>query len=83
MLARAPKTETDDGLKAVFAAIESGKHAIRSKSQLGKALAVTRQAISGWSKVPAEHVVQIEDMLGVPAHVQRGDIFRSPKKKKK
>ena len=83
MLARSPKTETDDGLKAVFAAIESGKHAIRSKSQLGKALAVTRQAISGWSKVPAEHVVQIEDMLGVPAYRQRPDIFRAPRKTKK
>lgn len=86
MLARTPSDEVkkpvrrkkkDKGLKAVFRALKKQGD---TQASLARYLKVTRQAISGWSKVPVEHVIEIEDLLGVPAHVQRADVFRAPKR---
>jgi DNA-binding transcriptional regulator YdaS (Cro superfamily) len=83
MLARTPRADVEKGLQAVIAAIESGRHAVKSKSQLAKHLGVTRQAISGWSVVPVEHVLEIEGLLKVPRHEIRSDVYPAPKAKKR
>lgn len=82
MLARTPRADVEKGLQAVIAAIESKRHAVKSKSQLAKHLGVTRQAISGWSVVPVEHVLEIEGLIKVPRYEMRPDVYPAPKSKK-
>lgn len=69
-----------EGLEAVLSVVDSKKRSIKSRSQLAKALGIKRQAINGWSKVPAERVLEIEDLLNVPAWRMRPDLYRRPKK---
>lgn len=72
--------DLEDGLRAVLAAIDSKRHAITSRNQLALRLGLTRQAISGWSKVPVEHVLEIESLLGVSRYRIRPDIYGKPPK---
>lgn len=38
----------------------------------------SRQAVYQWSRVPAEHVVAVERLTGIPRYRQRPDIFPDP-----
>ena len=39
---------------------------------------ITPQAVSQWRRVPAERVVEVERISGVPRHELRPDIFPAP-----
>ena len=61
--------QRDAGLAAV---LKKRGAAVRIASELG----ITPQAINGWSRVPANRVIDVERITGVPRHVQRPDVFR-------
>jgi DNA-binding transcriptional regulator YdaS (Cro superfamily) len=42
---------------------------------LAKALDISSQSISGWSRVPAERVLQVERLSGVSRHELRPDLY--------
>ena len=43
--------------------------------KLGRMLNITHQAIGQWTCVPAERVVEIEVLTGVPREEMRPDVF--------
>lgn len=59
------------------AALAEAKHAVNGASGLARALGegISPQAISQWKRVPAERVVDVERVTGVPRHRLRPDIF--------
>lgn len=58
----------NDGLKL---AIERAG----SKARLGQALGITGQAISQWKMIPAEWLIKIESVTGVPRRKLRPDLY--------
>jgi DNA-binding transcriptional regulator YdaS (Cro superfamily) len=40
-------------------------------------LGITPQAVSGWFRIPAERVIQVEDATGVPRSELRPDLYPS------
>ena len=44
-------------------------------AQLAAKLGIARQAIYQWSRIPAERVVEVERITGVPRNELRPDIF--------
>jgi hypothetical protein len=67
-IAAAEAVKRDDGLKAVIKAaggIES----------LARALGVNPSAVAQWTRAPAERLMQIEKLTGVPRNVLRPDLF--------
>jgi len=54
------------------------KKAVSSKGSiaaLARALGITRAAICQWRKIPAERVIEIERVTGVPRHELRPDLY--------
>lgn len=47
-------------------------------SRLAEAIGVTRSAVSQWPRVPAERVIDVERISGVPRHELRPDIYPAP-----
>ncbi|WP_197531982.1 transcriptional regulator [Paramagnetospirillum magneticum] len=45
---------------------------------LAEKLERTPASLSGWRRVPPEHVLTIERISGVPRHVQRPDLYPPP-----
>lgn len=52
--------------------------AIGGVTRLAEALNVTRSAVSQWTKVPVERVLEVERLTGVPRHELRPDIYPAP-----
>lgn len=53
-------------------------HAIevaQGPGKLGAAVGVSSQAISQWKQVPAQRVLQVERVTGVPRHMLRPDLY--------
>lgn len=50
--------------------------AVGSQRLLGDALGITAQAVQAWQRVPAERVVEVEKVTGVPREVLRPDLYR-------
>lgn len=48
------------------------------QASLAKELGITRGAISKWKRVPAERVLEVERILGVPRHMLRPDLYPAP-----
>jgi DNA-binding transcriptional regulator YdaS (Cro superfamily) len=48
-------------------------------SKLARLLGITRQAVDQWKRVPVEHVLAVEEMSGIPRHVQRPDVYPPPR----
>lgn len=42
---------------------------------LGPALGISRQAIRFWKQIPAERVLQVEEITDIPRHVLRPDLY--------
>lgn len=47
-----------------------------AKSRIAKALGITHGAVSQWDRVPAERVVEVERVTGIPREQLRPDLFR-------
>lgn len=47
-------------------------------SAVGRALGVSPQAVSQWSRVPPNRVIALENLSGVPRHRIRPDIYPAP-----
>lgn len=60
------------------AAIERACKAAGSQSALARLLSVTPQAVQNWcatGRVPAERVIHVETVSGVPRHELRPDLY--------
>lgn len=64
-----PQTPKDRAVKAAGGA-----------AKLSRAIEVTRSAVSQWRRVPAERVLKVEEVTGVPRHELRPDIYPPPAK---
>ena len=67
-------------LKALHKRALSGD-TVATISDIARALDLSRQAVSRWDKVPAKHVLRIEELTGVSRHVLRPDIYPPSQKK--
>lgn len=55
---------------------ETAKEKAGGPAALAKALGnITPQAVSQWKKVPAERVLDVERVTGIPRHELRPDVF--------
>ena len=73
----------EPGLEAVFEALLArfdNNEPIGTKTELAEALGIQKQAISQWKHVPIQHVLAIEQLLEVPRHVMRPDVYPNPAK---
>lgn len=52
-----------------------------NKLRLAKLLGITHQSINQWTRIPAERVIQIEELTDVPREKLRPDLY-APRKKK-
>lgn len=48
------------------------------RRDLARQLGITAQAVSQWSRVPVERVLDVERVSGVPRHELRPDIYPPP-----
>jgi DNA-binding transcriptional regulator YdaS (Cro superfamily) len=60
------------------AGIEKAAKAAGTISALAKKLGITRSAICQWPRIPAERVVEIEKVTGVPRAELRPDLYAPP-----
>lgn len=47
--------------------------------KVAKSLGITHGAVSQWRRVPAERVLGVEKVTGIPRYVLRPDIYPPPK----
>lgn len=47
-------------------------------TKLAEGLGVTRSAVSQWQRIPAERVLDVERITGVPRHELRPDLYPAP-----
>jgi DNA-binding transcriptional regulator YdaS (Cro superfamily) len=47
-------------------------------ARIARDLGVTRAAVAGWTRVPAERLPEVEASTGIPRHLLRPDICRPP-----
>lgn len=73
----------EPGLEAVFEALTArydNAEPVGTKTELAEALGIQKQAISQWKHVPIQHVLSIEQLLEIPRHVLRPDVYPDPAK---
>lgn len=61
--------ETKTPLEKALAAVDN------NASELARRLGITVQSIQQWRRIPAERVVAVERVTGVPRHELRPDLF--------
>jgi DNA-binding transcriptional regulator YdaS (Cro superfamily) len=44
-------------------------------SDVARGLGLTRAAVTRWAKVPAEHLIEIERISGIPREALRPDLY--------
>lgn len=49
--------------------------AIGGMSELARHLGVTRQAISGWKRIPLKHVKRVSELTNIPHDKLRPDLY--------
>ena len=61
-------------------ALEEAKRAVRGNTGLSRALndEITPQAVAQWKQVPAERVLKVEQVTGVPRNRLRPDLYPAP-----
>jgi DNA-binding transcriptional regulator YdaS (Cro superfamily) len=62
-------------IKAIFA-----EHGV-IKLHLARSLGITHGAVNQWRRVPAERVVDVERVTGIPREKLRPDIFDPPERR--
>ena len=60
--------------------VERAINAIGGAVRLAEALDLTRQAIHQWDKIPAERVVDVERVTGIPRQELRPDLYKGMKR---
>lgn len=55
--------------------IERAAKAAGSKSELARRLGVAVQSIQQWQRIPAERVLEVERVTGIPRHELRPDLY--------
>lgn len=55
--------------------IEKAAAAVGSKSELARRLGVKVQSIQQWTRIPAERVLDVERVTGIPRHKLRPDLY--------
>ena len=45
---------------------------------IARRMGKTRATVTGWKQVPAEHVVLVEEVTGIPRHKLRPDLHLKP-----
>lgn len=60
---------------AEISAVERAAAAVGSKSALARRLGVKVQSIQQWHRIPAERVLQVEEITGIPRHELRPDLY--------
>lgn len=63
------------------AALERAKDVVGGPIELARRLSaigrsITRQGVEAWRRVPAERVVDVERVTGVPRHELRPDLYQ-------
>lgn len=58
--------------------LERAKTAAGGVTTLAKALGITSQAVSQWTRIPPSRAAEIAKLTGIPCHELRPDIFPSP-----
>jgi hypothetical protein len=54
-------------------------HTMRgTASRIAEACGINREAVWLWDQVPAKHVLRIEQLLEIPRHLIRSDIYPPP-----
>jgi len=53
-----------------------------SRAKLGAALGISKQTISQWKRVPAERVMQVEEVTKIPRSVLRPDLYPKDRERK-
>jgi DNA-binding transcriptional regulator YdaS (Cro superfamily) len=48
------------------------------QAKVAQGLGLTRASVVKWQQVPAERVVDIERITGIPRELLRPDLFRTP-----
>ncbi len=49
-----------------------------TRLRVAKACKITHGAVSQWKRVPAERVLDVEKITGIPRHLLRPDIYPNP-----
>jgi DNA-binding transcriptional regulator YdaS (Cro superfamily) len=57
--------------------IDRAAAAVGNKSELARRLGITVQSIQQWKKIPAERLVDIERVTGIPREELRPDLYRA------
>lgn len=60
---------------------QAAKYAVEKAgggAKVARPLNLQRQAVYQWKRVPAEHVITLEKLSGVPRHEIRPDIYPAP-----
>jgi DNA-binding transcriptional regulator YdaS (Cro superfamily) len=62
----------DPGLDAAIIAVGGAR-------ELARRLGISHSAVSQWTKVPAERLVEVERVTGVLREILRPDLYRPPR----
>jgi DNA-binding transcriptional regulator YdaS (Cro superfamily) len=63
---------------AMRLAIKLAVGKLGSQTLVARRIGVTRQAMAQWSRVPAEHVLEMENISGVSRYELRPDVYGPP-----
>jgi DNA-binding transcriptional regulator YdaS (Cro superfamily) len=50
--------------------------------RIAEVCGINREAVWQWTQVPAQHVLNVEQLLGIPRHLIRPDIYPPPKRRR-
>lgn len=71
--------DIDGSTHANPSALEAARKAAGGNVGIARGIGgITPQAVSQWKRVPAERVIDVERLSGVPRHELRPDIFPAP-----
>ncbi|WP_307280337.1 transcriptional regulator [Labrys wisconsinensis] len=58
--------------------VERAISVVGGASAAGRALGITPQAVGQWRRIPAERVLTLEKISGIPRHELRPDLYPPP-----
>lgn len=55
--------------------VDRAAAAVGSKSELARKLKIAVQSVQQWTRIPAERVLEVERITGIPRHKLRPDLY--------